>query len=77
MARKFESLTRDAMALSEGDRARLAYVLLPNLEDDREPGVEQAWDEVVSRRLDEVRRGVASGRFADEVFGDARARHGT
>jgi putative addiction module component (TIGR02574 family) len=76
MAATIEQLTHDALTLSEAERAHLAQTLLQSLEPGASETVEEAWDVEVSRRLDEVRQGMAQGRPADDVFRDIRARHG-
>ncbi|MEZ0268116.1 MAG: addiction module protein [Phycisphaerae bacterium] len=75
MAATTEQLTHDALALPETDRARLAQALLQSLEPTVDEGVAEAWDVEVARRLERVRQGAATGRPADEVFRDIRARH--
>lgn len=67
-------LTREALTLSESERAHLAQTLLQSLEP-TEDGVEQAWAVEIGSRLEGVRQGTAQGRPADEVFRDIRARH--
>jgi putative addiction module component (TIGR02574 family) len=72
-----EQLTRDALSLSPMERAYLAETLLSSLEtavtgqDATE--TEEDWAAEVARRLDRVRRGLAKGRPAEEVFRDIRA----
>jgi putative addiction module component (TIGR02574 family) len=71
-----EQLTHDALTLSENERTRLAHALLRSLETSTETGVDAAWDEEVSRRVEAVRHGTAQGRPADDVFRDVRNRYG-
>jgi hypothetical protein len=59
-----QTLLREALALSEEERADLIAKLLVSLEgpaDDDEPAVEQAWAEVVERRARRVLAGETSG----------------
>jgi putative addiction module component (TIGR02574 family) len=70
-----ESITHEALTLSERERAHLAHALLLSLEaSDADSGVEEAWDAEVARRMERVRQGTATGRPADEVFRDLRER---
>jgi putative addiction module component (TIGR02574 family) len=69
-----EQVTKNALELSENERANLAHTLLLSL-DPIEEGVAEAWDVEISRRLDEVLRGEAKGRPAEDVFRDIRARY--
>ena len=60
--------------LSGSDRAELAYYLLSTLEPVEE-GVEEAWQQEISRRLQEVRQGRAKGRPVEEVLSELQDRH--
>jgi len=75
MALTLEQITHDALTLSDQARARLAHALLQSLDESGdESGVEEAWEAEVTRRLERVRQGTATGRPADAVFRDLRAR---
>lgn len=52
-----DEVLREALELSEEDRAHLAAVLIESLEDKPDPGVEAAWDEEISRRIDDIEAG--------------------
>ena len=58
-------------SLSHQERAELARVFLLSLEPD-EPGVEEAWDQELARRVDRIRNGEAVGVPADQVFAEWR-----
>jgi putative addiction module component (TIGR02574 family) len=75
MASTLDQVTRDALALSEIERAQLAHELLRSLESLMDDDIEAAWTEEVTARANRVREGTAQGRPADEVFGDIRARY--
>jgi putative addiction module component (TIGR02574 family) len=68
MSAHVEHLTEQALELSEGERAEIAYRLLRSLDDAKEEGVEEAWEEEIARRVEEVKNGTASGIYAEEVF---------
>lgn len=75
MSATFQEVTREALTLSESERADLAQTLIRSLEPVVDKGIQQAWDVEISRRLDRVRQGTAKGRPAEEVFRDLRAKY--
>jgi putative addiction module component (TIGR02574 family) len=74
MSRKLQELFEEASALPEHDRATLADLLLESLGDERDEGVEQAWEEEIERRI----RAVDAGEMAtipwEEVQAELHAR---
>jgi len=46
-----------ALHLDEGDRATLAGALIESLEGPADEGVEEAWEEEICRRVEELDRG--------------------
>lgn len=76
MPATIEQITHEALTLPESARAQLAHALLESLDAaPAEPGVEEAWEQEVARRMDRVREGTATGRPAEVVFGELRARY--
>jgi putative addiction module component (TIGR02574 family) len=76
MSATIEHITEEALALSEEQRAQLAHRLLQSLEpvgDVRD--VEVAWDAEIARRVQRVEEGTATGRPAEDVFRDIRAKY--
>jgi putative addiction module component (TIGR02574 family) len=65
-------LTKQALDLSESDRAELAHHLLVSLEDSPDEGVEAAWDAEIARRIARVMDGTATSRPAEEVLAELR-----
>ena len=64
MTDRAQTLLREALALSEEERAGLIAELLVSLEgpaDDDEPAVEQAWADALERRARRVLAGESSG----------------
>jgi putative addiction module component (TIGR02574 family) len=61
-------------ALSQQERAELAYWLLTSLEP-ADDGVEDAWRAELHRRIAEIRSGRAVGRDADELFAELREQY--
>ena len=69
-----EELETEALKLSPDLRARLAEKLLHSLEALSDAEHERLWAEEALRRHDELERGTAAGRSAEDVFRDARSR---
>jgi putative addiction module component (TIGR02574 family) len=57
--------------LSQQERAELARIVLLSLEPE-EPGVEEAWDRELDRRVARIRSGEVAGTPAEQVFADWR-----
>ena len=60
-------------ALSQPERAELAYAFLCSLEP-QEEGAAEAWDAELTRRVAEIRSGKAIGKPADQLFTELRER---
>jgi putative addiction module component (TIGR02574 family) len=60
-------LLQQAMELPPEERADLAGSLLDSLEEGTDPDVEQAWQEVAARRIEELASGKAKGVPWEEV----------
>lgn len=58
MRRETSELLKRALALSPDERAALANTLLESL-DDADRSVQQAWDEEVARRMQDLKAGKA------------------
>ena len=79
MPTTFDALASEALNLPTTERAKLAQVLLHSLDQDAEEDpveVEKAWLDEIERRMKDVRAGNVSGRPAEEVFAELRAKHG-
>lgn len=70
-----EKMRSEVMALSASERASLAHELILSLDDPTEFDLSPAQETEIQRRLNMVREGTASGRPADEVFADIRAKY--
>jgi putative addiction module component (TIGR02574 family) len=57
MSAKASEVLEQALALDEADRATVAGALIESLEAPAEPGAEQAWSEVIQRRVAELQSG--------------------
>jgi putative addiction module component (TIGR02574 family) len=57
MATELRQLFREALELTDNDRATLAGLLIESLEGDADPDVEQAWAAEAERRWQEIESG--------------------
>jgi putative addiction module component (TIGR02574 family) len=57
MSPSARELLEQALHLAEADRASLAGALIESLEGPAEEGVDEAWEEEIRRRVDELERG--------------------
>jgi len=57
MNEEADELLKKALTLSPEDRATLAGSLLESLEEAEEEGVEEAWNEEIARRVEELDSG--------------------
>jgi putative addiction module component (TIGR02574 family) len=57
MATELRQLFREALELTDDDRATLAGLLIESLETSPDPDVEAAWAEEAERRWQEIRSG--------------------
>lgn len=65
-------LSQKSQALSPKDRARLAEMLLDSIHLRADQSIEDAWDEELKRRIDEVEQGTASLVSAKDAFAQVR-----
>jgi len=65
-------LSQKSQALAPEDRARLAEMLLDSIHLSVDQAIEDAWDEELKRRIDEVEQGTASLVSAEDAFAQVR-----
>ena len=65
-------LSQKAQTLHPEQRARLAELLLDSIHQSADRTIEDAWDEELQKRIDEVDRGGAKLVSAEEVFAQVR-----
>jgi putative addiction module component (TIGR02574 family) len=70
-----QELRGKVMALSASERASLAHELILSLDDPRDYDLSPAQESEIQRRLNMVREGTASGRPAQDIFAEIRARY--
>lgn len=68
-----EELEAEALKLNPKSRAELATKLLSSLEVLSDAEIERLWSEEALRRNEEMEKGLASARPAEDVMRDARA----
>ena len=74
MTEKSQVLLKEALKLAANERAEVAEQLIASLDDAADPDVEQAWQEEVQRRLQQVERGEVKTIPWEEV--QRRLQHG-
>ncbi len=74
MATAKDDLEAAALKLPPAERARLVHRLLASLESLEERDVEADWIEEAERRYANYRKGILTGRSADVVLREAKAR---
>ncbi len=67
MARDLETMVRNALELSESDRATLARLLIESLEPPPDPEVEELWAVEAERRWQEIESGAVQAVPWEEV----------
>lgn len=69
-----QKVRSEALELSESDRASLASDLLSSLDGPPDKDADQAWDQEIARRLDEIETGKVPTVSADELISRIRGR---
>jgi hypothetical protein len=77
MTQTINSLKNQLSLLSTQERADLAYFLIHSLDEevDTDNDVESAWDLELTRRMEEINRGIASGESSSDVFSQLREKY--
>lgn len=70
-----EKLKIELSQLSIKDRAELAYFLIHSLDEGMDDDIEAAWDKELTRRLDEIKCGTATGEAANTVLSELREKY--
>jgi putative addiction module component (TIGR02574 family) len=76
MTTTFKEIRNQAIKLlPPEERAELARELISSLDEKHESSIINAWDLEIKRRVDEIKSGNASGRPAENVLAEIRARY--
>lgn len=75
MTETAEKLKLELSQLSTKERAELAYFLIHSLEQEADDDVESTWDTELTRRMQEIRNGTASGEPSTQVFNELREKY--
>jgi hypothetical protein len=70
MSRSVAEITQEALQLPHHDQFRLVRTLLENVELQRDPGVDAAWEDEIERRIAVINKGIAKGYPFAEVLRD-------
>ena len=71
---QLETITNEAMTLSEKERAKLALDLVASLDGMAKISVSEAWDAEICRRINEIESGKIKSLDVSKVLERARAR---
>ncbi|BBI51589.1 hypothetical protein HORIV_40100 [Vreelandella olivaria] len=71
---QLETITSEAMTLSERERAKLAHDLVASLDGMAEISVSEAWDDEICRRINNLESGKTESLEVSEALERARAR---
>ncbi len=74
MTQVAEQLKSRLAELDTKERAEIAYFLIRSLDEDEEDGIDDAWEEEIARRHEEMASGKVRAIPAAEVFESIRAR---
>ena len=75
MTETAEKLKLELSQLSVKDRAELAYFLIHSLDEEVDYDAESAWEVDLTRRMQEINKGTASGKPSDQVFTELREKY--
>jgi len=75
MTDKTQAILEQALKLSPTERADVAEQLIVSLDERPDADAEQAWQEEVQRRLQQVERGEVELIDSDTVMADLRKKH--
>jgi putative addiction module component (TIGR02574 family) len=75
MTETAEKLKIELSQLSTKERAELAYFLIHSLDEEVDYDIEIAWDVELTRRMQEINSGVASGKPSNQVFIELREKY--
>ena len=75
MTDKTQAILQQALKLSPTERADVAEQLIVSLDERPDADTEQAWQEEVQRRLQQVERGEVELIDSDTVMADLRKKH--
>ncbi len=75
MTETAEKLKVELSQLPTAERAELAYFLIHSLDEEVNYDVESTWDGELTRRMQEINDGNASGQPSNKVFTDLREKY--
>lgn len=74
MAKTLTEIEKEALALADQDRARLAQHLIETLDAGKDEDVEDVWLSEAERRYEAYREGTIKAVTVDEAFAEAKSR---
>ena len=71
---QLDSVRSEALALTDSERARLASDLVASLDGPADPGLAEAWDVEICKRINEIEMNPSLALEPEEVLARARQR---
>lgn len=75
MSTALKKLTREALELTEQDRAKLAHALIRSIDGNPDADAETEWDAEIGKRVGEIRAGKVKGIPAGSVFAKLKGKY--
>lgn len=75
MTETAQKLKIELSQLSIKERAELAYFLIHSLDEEVDDDAESAWDVELTRRMQEINSGTASGKPSNQVLTELREKY--
>ena len=75
MSETTEKLKIELSQLSAQERAEIAHFLIQSLDGEVENDVEAAWDMELTKRLEDIQSGKATGEPSSQVFSQLREKY--
>ncbi len=71
-----KKMTNEALSLPPDDRAKLAHELIISLDKKKiDTNASDAWEKEINKRVTEIKAGTATGRPAEQVLAEIRAKY--
>lgn len=75
MSLDIKDIAHKALCLPPEERAELAHTLIESLDKSIDDDVNIAWEQEIEKRVNEIKRGVAKGRPAEDVLAEIRSKY--
>lgn len=75
MTALLKKMSNEALSLRPDDRAKLAHELIISLDKNIDTNESYAWEKEINKRVTEIKVGTATGRSAEPVLAEIRAKY--